>query len=86
MDWLTNVLDHLCKAIQINTFVTQPLNRMRQNEKNRHKNRPCKRALKLRLHTAINQVDFVSWCMFYLYEGNEMHSWENNDVLSWVNY
>ena len=27
---------------------------MRQNEKNRHKNRSCKRALKLRLHTAIN--------------------------------
>ena len=44
MDWLTNALDHLCKAVQINTFVTQPLNRMRQNEKNRHKNRLCKRA------------------------------------------
>ena len=43
---ITNVLDHLCKAIQINNFVTQPLNRMRQNEKNRHKNRPCKRGLK----------------------------------------
>ena len=41
------VLDHLCKAIEITTFVTQPLNRMRQNEKNRHKNRPCKRALTL---------------------------------------
>ena len=27
--------------------MTQPLNRMRQNEKNRHKNRPCKRALKI---------------------------------------
>ena len=24
--------------------MTQPLNRMRQKEKNRHKNRPCKRA------------------------------------------
>ena len=29
------------------TFVTQPLNRMRQKEKNRHKNRPCKQALSL---------------------------------------
>ena len=28
-------------------FVTQPLNRMRQNEKNRHKNRPCKWAIRL---------------------------------------
>ena len=27
--------------------MTQPLNRMRQNENNRHKNRPCKRALKI---------------------------------------
>ena len=27
--------------------MTQPLNRMRQNEKNRHKNHPCKRALSL---------------------------------------
>ena len=47
MDSLTNVLDLLCKDILINIFVTQPLNRMRQNEKNRHKNRPCKRALKI---------------------------------------
>ena len=29
---------------------------MRQNEKNR----PCKRAFKVRLHTAINRADFVS--------------------------
>ena len=49
----------------INTFVTQPLNRMRQNEKNRHKNRPCERALELRLHTAINRADFVSWWMWF---------------------
>ena len=28
------------------TFVTQRLNRMRQNEKNRHETRPCKRALR----------------------------------------
>ena len=27
--------------------MTQPLNRMRQNEKNRHKNHPCKRSLSL---------------------------------------
>ena len=25
--------------------MTQPINRMRQSENNRHKNRPCKRAL-----------------------------------------
>ena len=31
----------------IYTFVTQPLNHMRQNERNRHKNRPCKWAFKL---------------------------------------
>ena len=23
MDWFTNVLDHLCKAIKVDTFVTQ---------------------------------------------------------------
>ena len=63
MDGLTNELDHLCKAIQINTFLTQLLNRTSQNEKNRHKNRPGKRALKLRLHTAINLADFVSGWM-----------------------
>ena len=28
---------------------------------------------KVHLHTAINQDDFVSWCMLYTYEGNEMH-------------
>ena len=32
------------------------------------------RELKVRLHTAINRVDFVSWCMLYTYEGNKMHS------------
>ena len=38
---------------------------------------------KLRLHTAINRADFVSWCMLYTYEGsNKMHSWENDAVLS----
>ena len=47
---------------------------MRQNEKNRHKNRLCKRVFKVRLHTAINLADFVSWCMLYSYEGNKMHS------------
>ena len=30
--------------------------------------------LKLRLHTAINRVDFVSWYMLYTYEGNKIHS------------
>ena len=34
--------------------------------------------LKLRLHTAINRADFVSWCMLYTYDGNEMHSWEKD--------
>ena len=32
--------------------------------------------IKVRLHTAINRADFVSWCMLYTYEGNKMHSWE----------
>ena len=27
----------------------------------------------IRLHTAINRVDFVSWCMLYTYGGNKMH-------------
>ena len=30
--------------------------------------------LKVRLHTAINRTDFVSWCMLYTYDGNKMHS------------
>ena len=30
--------------------------------------------LKVRLHTAINQADFVSWCMLYTYKGNKMYS------------
>ena len=42
--------------------------------------------LKVRFHTAINRADFVSWCMLYTYEGNKMHLWENDDVLSWVNH
>ena len=25
--------------------------------------------MKLHLHTAINQTDFISWCMSYTYEG-----------------
>ena len=29
---------------------------------------------KVRLHTAINLADFVSWCMLYTYDGNKMHS------------
>ena len=29
--------------------------------------------LKVRLHTAINRADFVSWCMLYTNEGNKMH-------------
>ena len=33
--------------------MTQPLNRMRQNEKNRHKNRPCKQVLKVMLRGKI---------------------------------
>ena len=28
-------------------------------------------SVKLRLHVAINRVDFVSWCMLYTYEGNK---------------
>ena len=27
-------------------------------------------SVKVRFHTAINQADFVSWCMLYTYEGN----------------
>ena len=38
--------------------------------------------IKLRLHTAINRADFVSWCMLYTYDGNRMHLWENDAVLS----
>ena len=30
--------------------------------------------LEVRLHTAINRADFVSWCMLYIHEGNKMHS------------
>ena len=30
--------------------------------------------VEVRLHTAINRADFVSWCMLYTYEGNKMHS------------
>ena len=30
--------------------------------------------VKVRLHTAINRADFVSWCTLYTYEGNKMHS------------
>ena len=37
--------------------------------------------IKVRLHTAINRADFVSWCMLYTYDGNKMHSWENDAVL-----
>ena len=29
--------------------------------------------IKVRLHTAINQADFISWCMLYTNEGNKMH-------------
>ena len=42
--------------------------------------------IKVRLHTAINRADFVSWCMLYIHEGKKMHSWENDDVLSWVDH
>ena len=41
---------------------------------------------KVYLHTTINRADFVFWCMLYTYEGNKMHSLENDDVLSWVNH
>ena len=51
---------------------------------------------KVRLHTVINRADFVSWCMLYIYiyiyiyiytyEGNKMHSCENDVVLSCVNH
>ena len=47
---------------------------MHEKEKDRSKNRLCKRALKLRLHTPINGANFVSWCMLYTFEGNKMHS------------
>ena len=30
--------------------------------------------IKVRLDTAINRADFVSWCMLYTYEGNKMAS------------
>ena len=46
----------------------------------RKKNASLENSLKLRLHTAINRADFVSWCMLYTYEGNKMHSWENSAV------
>ena len=29
-------------------------------------------SLKVRLHTAINRADFVSWCMLYTYDGNKI--------------
>ena len=38
--------------------MTQPLNRMRQNEKNLHKNRPCKRAFTLSWDACITRVYF----------------------------
>ena len=41
----------------------------------------CKRSFEVRLHTAINRADFVSWCMLYTYKGNKMHSSENDPVL-----
>ena len=40
--------------------MTQSLNRMRQNEKNRHKNCPCKRALTLVNQLACNGAIFVN--------------------------
>ena len=40
--------------------------------------------LKVRVHTTINRANFVTWCMLYTYEGNKMHLWENDDVLSWL--
>ena len=33
----------------------------------------CSLLIKVRLYTAINRADFVSWCMLYRYEGNKMH-------------
>ena len=30
-----------------------------------------RKSLKVRLHTAINRADFVSWCMLYAKEGNK---------------
>ena len=29
-------------------------------------------------------ANFVSWCMLYTYEGNKMHSLENDAVHSWL--
>ena len=37
--------------------------------------------VKVRLHSAINWVDFVSWCMLYTYDGNKMHLWE---IRRWI--
>ena len=42
--------------------------------------------LKVRLHTAINQADFVSWCMLLYIRRNKMHSSENSAVLLWLNH
>ena len=46
--------------------MTQPLNRMLQNEKNRHKNRPCKRALTFR---ALALRQRKTWKLFLSDEG-----------------
>ena len=40
--------------------------------------------IKVRLHTAINQDDFVSWCMLYTYEGNEMLLWVNREKMTLI--
>ena len=58
IEWLTyytNVLDPSVQSYinqkkfvtKSQKFVIQPLNRMRQNEKHRHKNHLCKRALRI---------------------------------------
>ena len=34
------------------------------------------------MYVYIYIYNFVSWCMLYTYEGNKIHSWENDAVLS----
>ena len=46
--------------------MTQPLNRMRQNETNRHKNRLCKQALKrLKLQVNLSGAALYAFSLIY---------------------
>ena len=40
--------------------------------KMRLKSKQKKRDKAIRLHTAINRAEFVSWCMLYTYKGTKM--------------